>query len=82
MRLNLITLGCAIMLAVGLSLGVGAGPIVDTDGDGVIDEIDNCVISRNSEQCDTDLDGYGNGCDGDFTQEMVAGVADFNTFGQ
>ena len=81
MKINIITLGCAILLAVGLSLGVGAGPIVDTDGDGVIDGIDNCAGLRNAEQCDTDQDGYGNGCDGDFDKNQVAGVSDFNTFG-
>jgi hypothetical protein len=80
MRLNLITLGCAIMLAVGLSLGVGAGPIVDDDGDGVINELDNCSNVRNAEQCDADLDGYGNGCDADYDQNQAAGISDFSTF--
>jgi hypothetical protein len=68
------------MLAVGLSLGVGAGPIVDTDGDGIIDELDNCSNVRNAVQCDTDQDGYGNGCDADFDQNQKAGISDFNTF--
>jgi hypothetical protein len=73
-------LGCAVLLAVGLSLGVGAGPIVDTDGDGVIDNLDNCAGLVNSEQCDTDLDGYGNGCDPDFDQSNQVGIPDFATF--
>jgi hypothetical protein len=68
------------MLAVGLSLGVGAGPIVDTDGDGVVDELDNCSARRNAEQCDSDTDGYGNGCDADYDQNLTAGISDFATF--
>jgi hypothetical protein len=80
MRLNIITLACAAALAIGLSFGVGAGPVVDTDGDGVIDELDNCSAVSNSVQCDLDVDGYGNVCDADYSQDMAAGGTDFVTF--
>ncbi len=35
----------------------------DTDGDGIIDILDNCPIVSNPEQEDTDADGIGNLCD-------------------
>jgi hypothetical protein len=42
--------------------------LTDTDGDGVIDCADNCIGVANASpnDCDTDMDGYGNACDGDF----------------
>jgi len=36
---------------------------VDTDGDGVCDEVDNCVTVPNADQADTDGDGVGDACD-------------------
>lgn len=37
--------------------------IVDTDGDGVTDEVDNCVAVPNADQQDLDHDGKGTACD-------------------
>ncbi len=36
---------------------------VDTDGDGVIDSIDNCPVDSNPDQIDVDGDGVGDVCD-------------------
>ena len=36
---------------------------VDTDGDGIIDENDNCPLNSNPEQEDSDSDSIGNVCD-------------------
>lgn len=37
----------------------------DSDGDGVVDAADNCVLRYNPVQYDYDIDGVGDVCDGD-----------------
>lgn len=41
---------------------VAGGP-VDTDGDGVTDDVDNCPAVANASQADVDGDGIGNACE-------------------
>ncbi len=36
---------------------------LDTDNDGIFDDVDNCVSSANANQLDTDEDGLGDVCD-------------------
>ncbi|MFK7888124.1 MAG: membrane dipeptidase [Gammaproteobacteria bacterium] len=48
----------------------------DTDNDGVIDGLDNCTLTANPSQLDTDGDGYGNRCDADFNNDCVINVVD------
>jgi hypothetical protein len=43
----------------------------DSDGDGVIDAIDNCPEIENADQADADDDGIGNVCDPDFGPLML-----------
>ncbi len=52
-----------------------SGP--DWDNDGVADAADNCNVVSNSAQIDSDLDGFGNGCDGDFDNDGVIATSDF-----
>ncbi len=63
----------------------------DTDGDGLVDPCDNCLLVPNGpgeagtapSQIDSDVDGYGNLCDCDFAASTngVCGGDDFLVFG-
>jgi hypothetical protein len=53
---------------------------IDADGDGVDDSVDNCIGQNNATQTDTDGDGCGNYCDGDYDQSGSIGAPDWNTF--
>jgi len=59
-----------------------AGLAPDADGDGIPDVLDKCMVdSRNvAMTCDTDQDGYGNVCDGDFNQDGLVNATDFGMF--
>ena len=50
-----------------------AQPLVDTDGDGILDHVDNCPSVANFDQQDLDEDGDGDACDldkdGDFVHD-------------
>jgi hypothetical protein len=64
-----------------------AGPLgaaaQDSDGDGVPDATDNCDLVWNAPpyDCNTDLDAYGNACDGDFNNDGLVASADSELFG-
>ena len=85
MRRSLAMLGCAALLAVGLSTYSFAGHPGDVDDDGVPDASDNCVTDPNgplastgscNAQEDADGDGYGNPCDTDFDNDGATGPDD------
>lgn len=69
------------------SNGIGAlvvrtgdiGP-ADADGDGVADTADNCVETANTDQRDSDADGFGNVCDADLTGDCVVNAVDLGLF--
>jgi hypothetical protein len=52
----------------------------DQDGDGVVDNLDNCSTISNSNQRDTDNDGFGNLCDADLDNNGSVSFADLNLF--
>ena len=64
-----------------LPLAAFAGPATDSDSDGVPNVVDNCVDVANAgaSGCDSDIDGYGNACDGDFDQNQITNATDFLT---
>ena len=56
-------------------VGLGTNPLLaDTDSDGSIDSLDNCLFSANADQLDTDADEQGNVCDEDNDND---GLTDF-----
>ncbi len=88
---NLIVLGVAGLLAVGLSMSSMAGLEPDSDGDGLVDSADNCTLVDNGPvedqpggcydggtmvQLDGDQDGYGNPCDTDVDNDQGTSLLD------
>ena len=74
-----VVLAAALVTAVASTAGVAQA---GTDGDGVPDGIDNCVLTPNgpgdlSNQVDTDLDGWGNACDTDYDGNGLATTSDY-----
>jgi hypothetical protein len=53
---------------------------IDTDGDGVLDLLDNCTLKPNPTQVDSDQDGYGNRCDGDLNNNGFTNASDTTLF--
>ena len=53
---------------------------VDLDGDGVLACVDNCELTQNSDQRDTDADGYGNVCDADLNNDCNVNPIDLGMF--
>jgi len=58
----------------------GSDLIVDTDGDGVADNVDNCPNTTNADQADLDNDGIGDVCDDDADGDNILTVEDCNDF--
>ena len=52
----------------------------DVDGDGVCDDVDNCLDEYNADQADVDSDGFGNLCDADANGDGIVGGPDFTAF--
>lgn len=48
----------------------------DTDADGILDSVDNCLLAANPDQVDADGDGFGNVCDQDINNDSVVNVLD------
>src|SRR5438445_3580713 len=71
-------------ISIGFPIAGFAGLAPDADGDGIPDVLDKCTLdSRNAtapRTCDTDVDGYGNVCDGDFDQNFAVNATDFGTY--
>lgn len=51
----------------------------EADGDDIGAIEDNCIETFNPDQRDTDTDGFGNDCDGDFDQNCLINFADLQS---
>lgn len=49
---------------------------IDCDVDGVLNKSDNCIFENNSDQLDTNSDGFGNACDADLNGDCVVNFLD------
>ena len=74
-----------MFLILSLTFTDSAFAAMDTDGDGILDYADNCVLVANGPdgpdaggniQLDTDSDGYGNICDPDFDNNLIVNASD------
>ena len=73
------------LFAFGYALSASAGAVVDTDGDLVPNQFDDCSAVANGpnqtgNQIDSDLDGYGNRCDTDYDNSLTTNTLDFAQF--
>ena len=50
--------------------------VPDSDGDGIVDDNDNCPLVSNVDQTDSDSDDQGNACDIDDDDDGVADSSD------
>lgn len=53
---------------------------VDTEADGIPDDVDNCPLVENPDQLDSDNDGFGNRCDADLNNDCIVDLVDFGIF--
>lgn len=53
---------------------------VDTDGDGSDDALDNCTLTANPDQRDSNGDGFGNACDADINDDGRVNSQDLGLF--
>ena len=56
------------------------GAPTDQDGDGILDATDNCTLTPNPTQLDSNGDGFGNRCDADYDDDGRVGSSDFTRF--
>jgi hypothetical protein len=55
-------------------------PLLDTDRDGVPNVLDNCIDVFNTDQRDSNEDGYGNMCDADLDDSLYVDDVDLEIF--
>jgi hypothetical protein len=84
MKIGMIALTAALLMLAAPAWAGPADPCAaapgDADSDTVCDALDSCTLIPNAGGCDTDSDGYGNRCDGDFDNDGTAGGTDFTAF--
>jgi hypothetical protein len=68
--------GVAMLDATLTSAEATLSVVEDTDGDGILDDEDNCTLVANADQRDTNGDGYGKVCDPDLDDNGLVNRAD------
>lgn len=66
----------AYVLLVTACLFSSASLAVDSDNDGISDEMDNCTLVANQDQRDSNGDYFGNRCDADLNNDLVINFLD------
>jgi sugar lactone lactonase YvrE len=77
---TLVPTGGALDRPTGIDVTLAEYP--DFDGDGVLDAQDNCFLTANASQTDTDGDLVGNACDADYNNDGEVGGPDFVALGR
>ncbi|HHO54696.1 MAG TPA: hypothetical protein ENK18_28445 [Deltaproteobacteria bacterium] len=55
--------GTGVVVPLGGGVDPSGSNLIDTDGDGITDDLDNCAEVSNPDQADVDDDGAGDACD-------------------
>ncbi len=69
-----------LLLSIALCLVSLSVFAIDSDSDGVDDQQDNCIEIANTDQRDSNGDGFGNVCDGDLDNNGFVNFADLSLF--
>jgi len=75
-----IFIGSILLALVSITL-VSLAQVADSDGDGVTDNVDNCINVANPDQKDSDHDGVGDVCDGDINKDGIVNAIDLSLLG-
>lgn len=71
---------CCAFIEIDFDTLISTTGSIDTDGDGVADDADNCIEVANPGQQDSNGDGYGNICDPDLNNDGVVNPVDLGLF--